>query len=105
MGEVEEMLCDVCVGVTEGHSSDLGSTLCKYDLRKGELFVLSWAGVRLIRCGGGAHSIWLFHLVAGCLEKIYVCIWHMFVFMSVVVTFCGFVGMFVVHRGLLKIVF
>ena len=22
------------------------STLCKYDLRKGDLFVLSWAGMR-----------------------------------------------------------
>ena len=33
-----------CVCVTEGHSSDrcvLASTLCKYDLRKGDLFVLS----------------------------------------------------------------
>ena len=29
-----------------GHSGDgcdLASTLCKYDLRKGDLFVLSWA--------------------------------------------------------------
>ena len=25
---------------------DLASTLCKYDLRKGDLFVLSWARVR-----------------------------------------------------------
>ena len=35
-------------GVTEGHSSDgcdLLLTLCKYDLRKGDLFVLSWARV------------------------------------------------------------
>ena len=31
-----------------GHSGDgcdLASTLCKYDLRKGDLFVLSWAKV------------------------------------------------------------
>ena len=31
-----------------GHSGDgcdLTSTLCKYDLRKGDLFVLSWAMV------------------------------------------------------------
>ena len=31
-----------------GHSGDgcdLGSTLCKYDLRKGDLFVLSWSRV------------------------------------------------------------
>ena len=36
-----------CVDVTEGHSGDvcvLASTLCKYDLRKGDLFVLSWEG-------------------------------------------------------------
>ena len=28
-----------------GDESDLASTLCKYDLRKGNLFVLSWARV------------------------------------------------------------
>ena len=45
-----------------GHSCggcDLASTLCKYDLRKGDLFVLSRASVRRV------------------------CIWRMFVFMSV----------------------
>ena len=45
MGTVEEMMCVVCVDVTEGaYSGDgcvLASTLCKYDLRKGDLFVLS----------------------------------------------------------------
>ena len=44
MGAVEEMMCVVCVSVTEGHSGDgcdLASTLCKYDLRKGGLFLLS----------------------------------------------------------------
>ena len=40
-----------------------------------------------------------------CLETIYVCIWRMFVFMSVVVTVWGSVKMFVVQRLLLKIVF
>ena len=45
----------------------LASTLCKYDLRKGDLFVLSWARVRRVRrgsissellvCGGGVRSI------------------------------------------------
>ena len=29
----------------------LASTLCKYDLRKGDLFVLSWARVRRVRRG------------------------------------------------------
>ena len=56
MGAVEEMMCVVCVDVTEieGHSGDgcvLASTLCKYDLRKGDLFVLSWARVRRVRRG------------------------------------------------------
>ena len=41
------MTCVVCV--TEGHRGDgryLALTLCKYDLRKGDLFDLSWARVR-----------------------------------------------------------
>ena len=61
-----------CVWMLQrGHSGDgcvLASTLCKYDLRKGDLFVLSWARVR----------------------RIDVCIWRMFVFMSVEVC-CVFV--------------
>ena len=99
-----------CVWMLQrGHSGDgcdLASTLCKYDLRKGDLFVLSWARVRRVRrgsissellvCGGGVHSILLLPLVARCLETIDVCIWRMFVFMSVVVTVWGSVGMFVV---------
>ena len=53
-----------------GHSGDgcdLALTLCKYDLRKRDLFVLSWARVRRVRrrglssellmCGGGVRSI------------------------------------------------
>ena len=89
-----------------GYSGDgcvLASTLCKYDLRKGDLFVLSWARVRRVMrgsisselqvCGGGVRSILLLPLVARCLETIDVCIWRMFVFMSVVVTVWGSVGM------------
>ena len=82
-----------------GHSGDgcvLASTLCKYDLRKVDLFVLSWARVRrgsissaLLVCGGGVRSILLLPLVARCLGTIDVCIWCMFVFMSVVVTVWG----------------
>ena len=80
------------------HSSDgcdLASTLCKYDLRKGDLFILSWARVRRVRygsiysellmCGGGVRSILILRLVARFLETIDVCIWRMFVFMYVVV--------------------
>ena len=47
-GAVEEM---TCVSVTEGHSGDrcdLALTVWKYDLRKGDLFVLSWARVRQV---------------------------------------------------------
>ena len=91
-----------------GHSGDgcvWASTLCKNDLRKGDLFVLGWARVRRVRrgslsselllCGGGVHSILLLPLVARCLETINVCIWHI-LFMSVVVTVWGSVEMFVV---------
>ena len=38
-----------------GHSGDefeLASTLCKYDLRKGDLYVLSWEMVQRVRRGG-----------------------------------------------------
>ena len=82
------------VYVTKGHSGDgcdLASTLCKYDLMKDDLFVLSWERVRQVRrgsissellmCGGGVHSILLLALVA---REIDVCIWRMF-FMSLVV--------------------
>ena len=92
-----------------GHSGDvcdLVSTLCKYDLRKGDLFFLSWARGRRVRrgsissellmCGRDMRSMFLLSLVARCLETIDVCIWHMFVFMSIVVTVWGSVGMFVV---------
>ena len=72
-----------------------GATLCKYDLRKEDLFVLSLSS-ELLMCGGGVRSIWLLPLVDRCLETIDVCIWHMFVFMSVVVTVWVSVGMLVV---------
>ena len=42
-----------CVWMLQsGHSGDgcdLALTLCKYDLREGDLFVLSWARVRQVR--------------------------------------------------------
>ena len=99
-----------CVWMLQrGHIGDgcvLASTLCKYALRKGDLFVLSWARGRqvgrgslpseLLVCGGGVRCILLLPLVARCLDTIYVCIWRMFVFISVVVTVWGSVGMFVV---------
>ena len=97
-----------------GDGCVLASTLCRYDLRKGDVLVLSWARVRRVRrgslssellmCDGGVRSILLLPLVARCLETKDVCIWCMFVFMSVVVTVWGTVGMFVVLRPLLKII-
>ena len=50
----------------------------------------------LLVCGGGVRNILLLPRVARCLETMDVCIWCMFVFMSVVVTVWGSVGMFVV---------
>ena len=95
-----------CVSVLQrgnsGDGCDLVSPLCTYDLRKGDLFVLSWARVRrvgrgsispaLLMCGGGVRSILLLHLVAICLGTIDVCILRMFVLLTV--WWC--VGMFVV---------
>ena len=85
-----------------GDGCDLSSTLCMYNLRKGALFVLSWARVRrvrwgrisleLIMCDGGVRSILLLSPVTRYIETIDVCIWRMFVFMSVVVTVCGVCG-------------
>ena len=60
-----------CVWMLQrGNSGDgcvLALTLCRYDLRKGDLFVLSWVRVQrvmrrsisseLLMCGGGVHSI------------------------------------------------
>ena len=59
--------------------------LCVYNLRKGDLFVLSWARVQRVRrgsislellmCGGGVRSILLLPLVARCIETINVCMY------------------------------
>ena len=98
-----------------GYVCDLASSFCKYDFRKGDLVVLSWARVRqvsrgsifleLLMCVGGVCSILLLPLVAKCLATIDVYMWRMFVFVSVVMTVWRFVGMFAVSRPLLKIVF
>ena len=50
----------------------------------------------LLMCGGAVRSIVLLPLVARCLEAIDVCIWRMFVFMSVVVIVWRSVGKFFV---------
>ena len=56
MGAVEE-------SGHSGYGCDLALTMCKYNVRKGDLFVLNWARVRQVRqgsissellmCGGG----------------------------------------------------
>ena len=100
--------CVSCGWVLQRNSvgCDVASILCKYDLKKGDLFVLNWERVRrvmrvsisseLLMCGAGVHSILLLHLVARCLETIDVCICRLFVFMSFVVTVWGSVDMLVV---------
>ena len=55
-----------------GHSGDgcdIASNLCKYDLRKENLFILSWAMV-LLMCGACVRNISLLPLVARCIETI-----------------------------------
>ena len=76
------VVCECYRGGNSGDGCDLASTLCKYDLRKGDLFVLSWARVRrvrrgsisfeLIMCGGCVRSILQLPLVARCLDTIYI---------------------------------
>ena len=90
-----------------GHSGDgrdLASTLYKYDLRKGDLFGLSWAkgatseagsfSSELLMSGGGVRSILLLHLVARCLEDNRCMYMAHVCFKSVVVTVWGSMGMF-----------
>ena len=48
------------------------------------------------------HSILLLSLVTRCIETIYVCMWHMFVFMSVIVIVWGFCGNVCCVAGIVK---
>ena len=66
------------------------------ELGKGATSCAGSVSAELIMCGGGVRSILLLSLMARCLETIDVCIWRMFVCMSVVVIVWGSVGMFVV---------
>ena len=52
-------MCHMCGCCQRGHSGegcDLASALCKYDLRNGDLFVLSWARVLRVRRGSISSS-------------------------------------------------
>ena len=63
-----------CVWMLQrGHSGDgcvLASTLCKYDLRKGDLFVLSWARVRRV-----SREVSLQSVVEVCAVLCYCLLW------------------------------
>ena len=76
------------------HSSDgcdFASTLGTYDLRNGDLCVMSWASVRrerrksisseLLMYGGGVRRILLLPLVATCLESLVATIFCIYIAM------------------------
>ena len=100
-----------------GHSGDgcdLASTLCKFNLRKGDLFVLGWARVRrvtrgsisseLLMCGGGCTQYFVI-VSCGWMPRDNRCIYMAHVCFYVCCSDCvGSVGMFVVLRPLLMIV-
>ena len=80
MGAVEEMVCVCC---------RLGIVVMDVIWRRLCVSMI-WASVRrenisseLLMCGGGVCSILFLPLVARYLETIDVCIWHMFLFMTV----------------------
>ena len=49
-----------------GDGCNLSSTLCKYDLRKGALFVLSWARVRRVSISSGLLMCAQYFVIASC---------------------------------------
>ena len=54
-------MCECYRGGNSGDGCDLASILCKYDLRKGDLFVLSWARVVTSEAGKylfRADNVW-----------------------------------------------
>ena len=93
------------------------STLCKYDLRKGDLLnynALSWARVRRVCMGsvsslvligdGGVQSIRLFCRLARCFVNMVVCIVVSLVFMSCSIMVFRFVPTFVGYLMLYNVV-
>ena len=75
MGEVEEMMCVVCECYRGGIvvMDVICRRLCKYDLRKGDLFVLSCARMRRVRRGSVVVCA-VFYYCLLWLETIDVCI-------------------------------
>ena len=54
----------------EGHSGDgcdLASTLCTYDLKKGESFVLGWERVRRMRRGSISSQLLMYAVFSYCI--------------------------------------
>ena len=76
-----------CVWMLQrGHSGDgyvLASTLCMYDLRKGDLFVLSWTRVRPVIQGSISSELLIGDRNTASID---VCIQRKFVFMSIIIT-------------------
>ena len=57
MGAVEEIMCGcVLQRGNSGNGCELASTFCKCDLRKVDLFVLSWTSVQRVRRGSVFRS-------------------------------------------------
>ena len=50
-----------------GDGCDLVSTLCNYDLRKGDIFGLCWAMVRRVRQGGISSQLLMCAVFCYCL--------------------------------------
>ena len=71
MGTVEEMMC-VLQREHSDDGCDMTSTLCGYDLRKVDLFVLNWTRVRRVRRGSifrAANVCWRcvqYFVIASC---------------------------------------
>ena len=87
-----------------GHSGDrydLASTLCKYDLRKGDLFVRSWASVQRVRRGSSCITCLC---VVFCYCLLWLDAWRQYIYVYIVHGTCllGYVGKFVVYLPLLN---
>ena len=68
-----------------GHSGDgcvLASTLCKYDFRNGDLFVLSWARVRRVRRGSLSSELLNKHQLLYSIY-IYIYIYNIYIFIYI----------------------
>ena len=59
-----------------GGGCDLASTLCKYDLRKGDVFVLSWAMVQRVSRGSISSELLM------CGESVCACVLNIAFFLA-----------------------